>query len=90
LNSFDHFTRGLETLGLFDSDHALLAHLFHRPGNDVTNGQIIVGRNRADLRDFTVILGRLGQLLQFTNDGRDGAVDPALERTSGRTQPLPS
>src|SRR5216683_145164 len=80
LHTLDHFERGLESLGLLDRDHAFLADLFHRLGDNVADGRVVIGGNRTDLRDFTAILGRLRQVLELVHDALDGAFDAAFER----------
>ena len=69
---------GLEALGLFDRDHAVLADLLHRLGDDLADRRVAVGRDRADLGDLlrswsasTASAGRRRRL--------DGLVDAALE-----------
>ena len=55
LHALDHVQRGLERLGLFDRDDAVLADLFHRLGDDLADGLVAVGRDRADLRDHVAL-----------------------------------
>ena len=78
LHALDHFERGLQALGLFDRDHAFLADLLHRLGDDVADGGVVVGRDGADLGDFAAVLGRLGEALELVDHSRNGAVDAAL------------
>ena len=80
LHALDHFERGLQALGFFDRDHAFLADLLHRLGDDVADGGVVVGRDGADLGDFAAVLGGLGEALEFADHGLDGAIDAALER----------
>ena len=80
LHPLDHFERGLQALGLLDRDHAFLADLLHRLGDDVADGRVVVGRDGADLGDLLAILGRLREPLQLADYGLDRAVDAALER----------
>ena len=70
LHALDHFERGLQALGLLDRDHAFLADLLHRLGDDVADGGVVVGRDGADLGDFAAVLGRLGEVLELADDGR--------------------
>ena len=51
LHPFDDIERCLERLRLFDRDDAILADLLHRFGDDAADGLIVVGRDRADLRN---------------------------------------
>src|SRR5690606_5514412 len=55
------------------------ANLVHRIGDDLADGGIAVGRDRADLCDFLAGGARLGQLAQFFDGGRYSLVDAALE-----------
>ena len=68
LHAFDHFQRGLHGLGFFDGDDAILADLLHGFGDDAADLLVVVGGDRADLRDH-VALDVLVQLLDFF-DGR--------------------
>ena len=91
LHAFDHFQLGLQSLRLFDRDHAILADLLHRFGNNVSDGFIVVGRNCADLGNHFSGDG-LGELIQFalaafagllverTADERNRLLDAALHR----------
>jgi hypothetical protein len=79
LHAFDHFQFVLQRLAVFDGDHAFLADLVHRVGDDLADIGVGVGGDRADLGNF---LGRgagLGNLLQLVDDGDHGLVDAALE-----------
>src|SRR3546814_9307527 len=69
----------LEARAVFDGDHAFLANLVHRVGDDRADRFISVGRHGADLRDRLAILARHGVLLDFLGDGFDGLVDAALD-----------
>ena len=64
LHALDHVERRLHRLRLLDGDHAFLADLLHRLGEDVADDGLAVGADRADLRDLGLALGRLGLLLQ--------------------------
>ncbi len=66
-------------LRFFDRDHAVLADLLHRVGDDVADGLIAVGRNGADLRDH-LAGNRLRELLHFFDGHFDGLLDAALQR----------
>ncbi len=48
---------GLEALGLFDGDDAVLADLLHRLGDQVADLLVVVRRDGADLRDL-LLAGR--------------------------------
>src|SRR6185437_7415616 len=75
LHALDHVELVLQTRAFLDRDHAFLADFLHRGGDDVADVGVGVGRNRADLRDFLVVRGRVGHLLQLADGGRDGLVD---------------
>jgi hypothetical protein len=47
----------LEDLGLLDGDHAVLAHLLHRVGDEVTDLLIVVRRDGSDLGDLLLACG---------------------------------
>jgi len=79
LHAFDDFELALERLAVFDGDDAFLADLVHRIGDDLADGLVAVGRDRADLRDFLRGGGGLGGLLQLLDEGGDGLVDAALQ-----------
>ena len=53
LHALDDLDVGLERLGLFDRDHALVADLLHRVGNHLADGRIAVGGDGADLGDLS-------------------------------------
>ena len=79
LHAFDHFELGLQGLRLFDRDHALVADLLHRVGEELADFGIAVGGNRADLRDLLVGGDLLRVLLQVLDHRLDREVDAALE-----------
>ena len=79
LHALDHFELGLERLCLLDRDHALVADLLHRIGNETADLRIAVGRDGADLGDLLVRGDLLGVLLEVRDDGLDREVDAALE-----------
>jgi hypothetical protein len=79
LHAFDDVELILETRTFLDRDHAFLADLLHRGGDDVADVGVGVGRDRADLGDFLVVCGRVGELLQLADGGRHGLVDAALQ-----------
>jgi hypothetical protein len=59
LHALDYVEGGLDALGLFDGDHALLADLLHRLGEDLPDRRISVGGDRSHLGD---LLARAGLL----------------------------
>ena len=76
---FDDVELGLQALGLFDRDHALLADLFHRLGDHVADRSIAIGRHGADLRDLLAGRYLLGAALEFVHDPFGSHIDAALE-----------
>src|SRR6185312_4166424 len=79
LHAFDDVQLVLEARAFLDRDHAFLADFLHRGGDDVADVGVGVGRDRADLRDFLVVRGRVGHLLQLTDGGRNRLVDATLQ-----------
>src|SRR5262249_36608633 len=79
LHALDHVKLGLERFGLLDRDHALVADLLHRLGEEAADLAVAVGRNRADLGDLLVGGDLLRVLLEVIDDGFDREVDAALE-----------
>jgi len=79
LHAFNHFELGLQGLRFLDGDHALVADLLHRIGEELADFGIAVRRDRANLRDLLVGRDLLGILLQVLDDRLDGEVDAALE-----------
>jgi hypothetical protein len=78
LHALDDLERGLETLGLLDRDHAVLADLFHGLRDDLADHLVVVGRDRADLGDH-LAGDRPRELLDRGHGGFHGAVDAALD-----------
>src|SRR5690606_21630416 len=79
LHALDDVELVVQARALLDGDHAFLADLLHRVGDDVADRGIAVGRDRADLGDRLVVGGGLGELLELVDGGLDGLVDGALE-----------
>ena len=79
LHAFDDFEGGLDGLGFFDRDGAVLADLVHRVGDDLADGGVPVGGNGRDLLDFFLVLDLLGDLGELLDGGFDGLVDAALD-----------
>ena len=79
LHAFDDFQFHFQALAVFDSDDAFLANLFHGFSDLLANIGIRVGGDRTYLGDFFVGGGRLGDFLQFRDDGDDRFVDTALQ-----------
>src|SRR6185437_14365968 len=79
LHALDDLDFGVERLGFFDRDHALVADLLHRLRDHLADGGIAVRRNGADLRDFGGRADFLGALLDVLHHGGDGDIDAALQ-----------
>ena len=79
LHALDDLDLGVERLGLFDRDDALVADLLHRLGDHLADRRVAVRRNGADLGDFGRGADLLGALLDVLDDGGDRDVDAALE-----------
>ena len=77
LHPFDDVQRGLDGLGFFNRDDAVLADFLHGFGNDVADRGIIVGGNGRDLRDH-VALDRFRKLLDLLGRDFNRAFDAAL------------
>jgi hypothetical protein len=79
LHALDHVELGLEALGLFDRDHALVADLLHRVGDHLADRLVAIGGDRADLSDFRRFLDLLRALGDVLDRFGDGVIDAALE-----------
>ena len=65
-------------LRFFDRDHAVLADLVHRVGDDLADRLVVVRRDGADLRDH-VAADRLRHLLELGGERLDRLLDAALD-----------
>ena len=81
LHSFDHFERRFHRLRFFNGDDAVLAHFLHGFGDDAADLLVVIGADRADLRNH-VALNVAVEFLDFLDRGFDCLFDAALE--SGR------
>ena len=79
LQALDDDGLGVEALGLFHRDHALIADLLHRLGDLLADVAVAIGRDGADLGDLVVGGDLLGVLLQIGDHRLDREVDAALE-----------
>ena len=79
LHAFDDVEGGLDGLGFFDGDGAVLTHAVHGFGDDVTDGLVPVGGDGGDLLDFLAVLDLLGNHGEFLDDGFGGLVDATLD-----------
>jgi hypothetical protein len=79
LHALDDLEGGLDGLGLFDGDGAVLADLVHGVGDDVADLEVPVGGDGGDLADFLAVVHLLGDLGELGDGGLDGLVDAALE-----------
>src|SRR5467141_3331864 len=79
LHALDEIELVLERLAVLDGDHAFLADLVHRIGDDLADVVVEVRRDRADLGDFFGGRAGLGNLLQLLDHGDYRLVDAALQ-----------
>ena len=79
LHAFDDVELVLQALAVFHGDHAFLADLVHRVGDDLADVRVGVRRDRADLGDFLGGLAGLRDLLQLVDHGDHRLVDAALQ-----------
>src|SRR5258707_7693830 len=79
LHAFDDLEFGLERLGFFNRDDALVTDLLHGVGEELADLRITVGRDGADLGDFLVGGDLLGVLDEVGDHGVDRQVDTALQ-----------
>src|SRR6266481_6161950 len=79
LHAFDDLEFGLERLGFFNRDDALVANLLHGVGEELADFHVAIGGDSADLGDFLV----RGDLLRVPDEvgdhGFDSQIDTALE-----------
>src|SRR6266487_662925 len=80
LHPIHRLERGLEALRLLHRDHAVLAHLLHRVGDDLADLRIVVRGDRPDLGDLLRALAGRGDPLQLLHHQLDRPVDAALQR----------
>src|SRR5712692_6766015 len=79
LHALDDVEFGLERLGFFNRDDALVADLLHGIGEEFADFRVAVGRDGADLGDFLVRGDLLGVLDEVGDHGFHSQVDTALE-----------
>src|ERR1700736_3359791 len=79
LHAFDDLEFGLERLGFFNCDDALVADLLHGVGEELADFGVAVGRDSADLGDLLVRGDLLGVLDEVGDHRFDGEVDAALQ-----------
>src|SRR5215218_2777603 len=85
LHALDHLQGGLEAARLLDRDHAVLADLLHRLGDDAADLLVVVRGDGADVRDVLALDG-LGQLVDGLDGGPDGQLDATLDLHRVRTR----
>src|SRR5262245_146336 len=84
LHALDDVLGGLDRLGLFDRDRAVLAHLLHGLGDDLADRVVAVGGDGRDLLDLLPVVGDLAAQLDELGDHRlDRLVDATLDRHRG-------
>src|SRR5262249_38558517 len=79
LHAFNHVELGLERLRLFHRDHAFVADLLHRLGEEAADLGVAVGGNAADLGELLGGSALLRALLEIFDDRFDRTIDAALE-----------
>src|SRR5882672_8348587 len=79
LHAFDDLEFGLERLGFFNRDDALVADLLHGVGEKLADFDITVGGDGADLGDFLVRGDLLGVLDEVGDHGFHREIDTALQ-----------
>src|SRR3954452_13076868 len=79
LHAFDDVEFGLERLGFFNRDDALVADLLHRVRKELADLGVAVGGDGADLGDFLVRGDLLGVLDEVGDHGFHSQVDTALQ-----------
>src|SRR5438034_1116498 len=79
LHAFDDVEFGLERLGFFNRDDALVADLLHGIGQELADFGVAVGGDGADLGDFLVRGDLLGVLDEVGDHGFHSQVDTALQ-----------
>src|SRR4029450_1225588 len=79
LHPLDDLEGGVHRLGLLHRDDAILADLFHGPGDEVSDGLVVVGGDGGDLRDLLLVLRGLRHLLQLLDHILHRLIDAALE-----------
>src|SRR6202030_1787333 len=79
LHAFDDLEFGLERLGFFNRDDALVADLLHRVRKELADFGVAVGGDGADLGDFLVRGDLLGVLDEIGDHGFHSQVDTALQ-----------
>src|SRR6267378_7557758 len=79
LHALDQVELVVERFAVLDGDHAFLADLVHRIGDDLADVGVRVGGNRADLGNLLGGGAGLGDLLQLLDHGDHRLVDAALQ-----------
>src|SRR4029079_10745654 len=79
LHALDDLEFGLERLGFFNRDDALVADLLHRIGEELADFGVAVGGDGTDLGDFLVRGDLLGVLDEVGDHGFHSQVDTALQ-----------
>jgi len=79
LHAFDNGGFGLKTLVFFDGDHTLVADFLHRVRDLAADFGFAVGRDGANLSDFSRVFDRARSCLDGCHDFGGRHVDAALE-----------
>ncbi len=79
LHAFNNIQLAVEAFGFFNCDNAFIADLLHGFGNHVTDGNLTIGRNSANLCDLFITFNFLGTFFQIAKSNFDSFVNTALE-----------
>src|SRR6266700_1537903 len=79
LHAFNDVEFGLERLGFFNRDDALVADLLHGVGEELADFGVAIGGDGADLGDFLVRGDLLGVFHEVGDHGFHRQIDTALE-----------
>ena len=79
LHTFHHVQRGVDTLGFFHGDGAVLAYLVHSLGDNVTDFGVPVGGYGSHLSNLLGGIHGLGDVLELAHDSGGGLVDATLQ-----------
>ena len=85
-HALDQVEHRVETARLFDGDHAFLADLVHRIGNDFADRVVAVGRDSRDLLEALALLHRPRHFLDRGNRLDHRGVDSAPQLHRGETR----
>ena len=70
--------------GLFNRDNTFFTDFFHGFRNDVADGRIVIGGNRAYLCDLLLVFGGFGEVFEFLTTASTAVSIPRF-RSMGAT-----